>query len=144
MDKIIYAELDCIFNQLNSKDLLKVPKEVIRYFSENKDENYNCSIDLHIPLEEQHLHLETIRYLCAINYLYLSDEDEREELRKIYEENDKIFAKKTDIEKLFEKRKMQKVQTYSNLNSEEALTIYKKESFIKIILRRIKNFFKHY
>ena len=105
MDKIAYAELDCIFNQLDTNDLSKIPMQVIQYFKENKDKNYHCNIDLHIPLEKQNLHLKTIQYLCAINYLYLSVEHEQEELRKIYEENDKTFAEKTNIDKLFEKRK---------------------------------------
>ena len=142
MDKIAYAELDCIFNQLDTNDLLKIPMHVIQYFKENKDENYHCNIDLHIPLEKQSLHLETIRYLCAINYLYLSDEHEQEELRKIYEENDKIFAEKTDIDKLFEKRKAQNMQKYSSSNSENALTVYEKDSFIKKIINKIRNLFK--
>lgn len=105
MDKIAYAELDCIFNQLDTNDLSKIPIQVIQYFKENKNKNYHCNIDLHIPLEKQNLHLKTIQYLCAINYLYLSAEHEQEELRKIYEENDKTFSEKTNIDKLFEKRK---------------------------------------
>lgn len=141
MDKIAYAELDCIFTQLNANDLSKIPTKVIQYFKENKDENYHCNIDLHIPLEKQSLHLETIRYLCAINYLYLSDEHEQEELRKIYEENDKILVEKTDINKLFEKRKAHNMQKYSS-NSENALTFYEKDSFIKKIINKIRNLFK--
>lgn len=141
MDKIAYAELDCIFTQLNANDLSKIPAKVIQYFKENKDKNYHCSIDLHIPLEKQNLHLETIRYLCTINYLYLSDEHEQEELRKIYEENDKIFAKETDIDKLFEKRKAQNMPKYFS-NSENALTVYEKNSIIKTFFNKIKNFFR--
>lgn len=141
MDKIAYAELDCIFNQLDTNDLLKIPMHVIQYFKENKDENYHCNIDLHIPLEKQNLHLETIQYLCAINYLYLSDEHEQKELRKIYEENDKTFAEKTDIDKLFEKKKAQNMQIHSS-NSENSLTVYKKTSFVKTIINKIRNLFK--
>lgn len=141
MDKIAYAELDCIFNQLDTNDLSKIPMQVIQYFKENKDKNYHCNIDLHIPLEKQNLHLKTIQYLCAINYLYLSAEHEQEELRKIYEENDKTFSEKTNIDKLFEKGKSQNMQKYSS-NSENALTVYEKTSFVKTIINKIRNLFK--
>lgn len=141
MDKIAYAELDCIFNQLNTTDLLKIPVQVIQYFKENKDKDYHCNIDLHIPLEKQNLHLVTIQYLCAINYLYLSDKNEQEELRRIYEKNDRRIAEKTDIYKVFEKKKEKNAEKYHSSTSDKHLIVYEKHSLLRNIIHKIKAFF---
>lgn len=141
MDKIAYAELDCIFNQLNTNDLLKIPVQVIQYFKQNKDKNYHCNIDLQIPLEKQNLHLVTIQYLCAINYLYLSDKNEQKELRDIYEENDRRIAEETDIYKIFERKKEKNAEKYHSSTNDKHLIVYEKHSLLRNIIHKIKAFF---
>lgn len=143
MDSIAYAELDCIFSQLNKEDLAKIPEDLKNFFRENKDKNYNCKIDLTLPLYKQNLNPETIKYLCAINYMYLSNKSEQQELCNIYEENDKKIAKQTDVYRIFEERKKKNTQKLDSLSNTNHLIVYEKNSFIKKLFNKIKSFFNH-
>lgn len=141
MDKIVCSEMNCILNQLDINDLLKIPAELINYFKENADEQYDYKIDFSIPLESQNLNPETMNYLCAINYLYLSDKSEQEELRNIYGENDRRIAEETDIYKVFEKKKEKNAKKYHSSTSDKHLIVYEKHSLLRNILHKIKAFF---
>ena len=141
MDKIVCSEMNCILNQLDINDLLKIPAELINYFKENADKQYDCKIDFTLPLENQNLNPETMNYLCAINYLYLSDKSEQEELRKIYVKNDRRIAEETDIYKVFEKKKEKNAEKYHSSTSDNPLIIYEKHSLIRNIIHKIKAFF---
>lgn len=141
MDKIVCSEMNCILNQLDINDLLKIPAELINYFKENADKQCDCKIDFTLPLEKQNLNPETMNYLCAINYLYLSDKSEQEELRKIYVKNDRRIAEETDIYKVFEKKKEKNAEKYHSSTSNNSLIVYEKNSLIKNIIHKIKVFF---
>lgn len=143
MDAIAFAELDYIFSQLSKEDLAKIPEDLKNFFKEHKDQNYNCKIDLSLPLSTQNLTSETIKYLCAINYMYLSDMTEQHILYKIYNKNDDDFAEKTDIYKIFDQRKEKKVKNYSPSNEIHDLTVYENNSFIKKLINKIKFLFNH-
>lgn len=144
MDQIACAEINCILNQLDKESLKKIPYELVSYFSNNRDKNYISNIDLNIPLANQKLRLETINILCAINYMYLCDDKEKEELDRIYEENEKRFIESTDIYKILEKRankNKEKLIEQSENNYVKDMVVYKKHSFIRTILNKLKSIF---
>ena len=144
MDQIACAEISCILNQLDEESLKKIPDELVNYFLDNKDKDYISNIDLNIPLANQKLRLETINILCAINYMYLCNDKEKEELDKIYEDNEKKFIESTDIYKILEKRankNKEKLIEQSENNEVKDMVVYKKHSFIRTIFNKIKSFF---
>lgn len=133
MDKLACSEIICILNQLDESSRMKVPKNIIEFFENNKDGNYNCNIDLNKPLENQNLRKETIEFLCMINYEYLSNEDEKRKLYEIYKENDRRINQKQDVYEIFKRR------TEGKETHQELVENKKEKLFIRVI-KRLKDF----
>ena len=64
------------------------------------------------------------------------------ERRCVADERHRCHDEAQVIHKRLEKRKAQNMQKYSSSNSENALTVYEKDSFIKKIINKIRNLFK--
>ncbi len=105
MDGVACEEIWEIIEQLGEEDRNKIPKEIIETIDRNRDKYYNANIDLDIPLEEQKISEKAVDLLCYINLEYLSTPEEKEELIKIYSENERRLSEELDVYKIFEKRK---------------------------------------
>ena len=136
--KMAYCEVDIILEQLEEKYVNKIPNKLQKLFKEQKRKDYFPEIRFDIPIEEQKLLRKTIAILAMINLNYwCEDEKQKQELIKIYAENDKKreaeLREKYNPDNIF-KSKIEKIV------SEQALVEYK-ESFFKRIINKIKDLF---
>ena len=93
--RIAYAELDEFIELLDKEDRNKIPSKLRGFFKEEKDKNYFKNISTEIPIEEQNLKEETLALIALLYLKYIcEDEDEKQNLRQIYEENEKNIESK--------------------------------------------------
>lgn len=105
MEGIVYAEIWTILEQLEEKDRNKIPEEILKKIDTNRNKEYKAEINLDIPLQEQRLSEQTVEMLCYLEMEYLSTPEQREELIKVYKQNEEQLSQKLDISKIFEERK---------------------------------------
>ncbi len=146
----VYAEVSAVLEKMRKEDIDKIPHGLLETIENNKNAEHNFSIDPSISLEEQNLSKESKAMLALINYKYFSDEAQKEELKKIYEENDRkaeqelrdkyhtddIFGNKEKAEKA-EEVPEDIAEKHVEETQETALVEVKETVFTKIV-----NFFK--
>ena len=133
------TEVEIILNHLSRKDFNKIPKELIKTISENKDDNYVWYFDETQALKDQDVHKDTIAILSYINIKYLLNEKQRKFIQKVHNENELIhqgeLRSKYSPDDLF-KNKRNKEKT------EDLAIVEYKENFFMKILNKIRNFFQ--
>lgn len=141
--KKAYCEVDAILEHMEDIYVTKIPSELRQLFKEQKNDEYIPQIDWNIPLNEQNLMRKTIAILAMLNLDYwCEDEEERQQLRQLYKNNDKVLedsVEKYGVESLFKQPEI-KEDKVSDTRTE--LVEVKQESFIKKILRKISTWFK--
>lgn len=140
--KEIFSELDAFLEILDEDDRLKVPTKLRNLYKENRKKGYNPVYSRDIPINEQGIKKETITMigLLHLNY-WCRTEVEKEELRKIFKENETTHEKE-----LFGKYNPNDIfreepEIVENILEEESMVKYKEPFYIKII-NFIKKLFK--
>ena len=80
--KNIYAEVWEMFKYLNSEDLNKIPKNILKEINENKNENHTFKYNPNICLEEQNIMEDTKNYFSILYYKYCCSNNEKENIIK--------------------------------------------------------------
>lgn len=152
-----FCDIEIILNALPEEDRNKVPIKIRKFISENKLESYESGIRIDVPIEEQDLHPDTQTFIgmLYLNY-WCKDEEEKEELKKIFTENEKRVKKELDEKyEVFKTNNNNQVsntisdETQSEENiaktvvqPEESKMIVYKESIIRKILNKVMSFFR--
>ncbi len=110
------SEMEYIINHMKPEDRLKIPEDVIKFFTLNKDNSYQVNLDYTKDLSEEELKEETEAFIKIIYECYLKD------------------ASKDNIEELKE--------TIKEHKEKAELIEYKKESFFTKLFKKITNFFR--
>lgn len=139
--KQAYSEVNEIINLLDKNDRDKIPLKLRKYFEEERDKEYNKSIDLSLPIKNQDLKRETIAIITMLNLKYIcSSEGEKAELKKKYNENEQRYQKelseKYNVDNIFKNEEIE------NIDVDEQLIVLKKESLFKRIAKFFKRIFK--
>lgn len=127
---------------IRDEDLAKLPKKLINFLEENANKNYICNFDYTKPLKELKLTDESKGIIAMICYNYWcnTDEDKRRLINSL-NQNEKIYQEemkeKYNPEKIFKERNKENVQ---KLNEIIAVVEYK-ESKLKKLINKLKNFF---
>lgn len=132
-----FSEVHEILKLMPNELLIKIPQNFRTFIEEEKSKSYNPIIKE--PLENENLMIETIIIMGLIYRDFLVSDDERKrlqekdniELNKYYEERysaDKIFENKQNLEK--------------NCSEENTSIVEYKESVLKMIFRKVKEFLK--
>ena len=96
--KQAYAEIDAFIEILPEDKKRKIPKNMKEFFKEQKDKGYKKEIDINIPVEEQNLKEETLALIALLYIKYIcEDEEEKQNLKKIYAENESRYRKETVV-----------------------------------------------
>lgn len=151
------CDIDIILNALPEEDRNKVPMKLRKLVSENKLENYESNIRIDIPIEEQEVHPDTQTFLAMLylNY-WCKDEEEKRELNKLFEENEKRYQKelneKYEVFKetnetqgnsiVDDEDKSEESISKRMVESQESNMIVYKESIIKRIFNKIFGIFR--
>lgn len=132
-----YSEVDQFLKLLSNEQRNEIPQKLQKLFSREKAKDYEKIIDSKKPIKEQGLKEETLAIIALLNLNYwCKDENEKERLKKIYLENERIYQKqlqeKFNPNEIFKKKE--------NIKENVAVIEYK-EPIIKRIINRIKNLF---
>lgn len=148
--RIAYAEIDSFIALLPEKEKMKIPNELVEMFRKEKDKETTKKLSLDIPIEEQNLNDETWNLIALLYLEYLcEDEEEKKELEKIYEENDRKYMQemkeKYDPDKIFKEREKARNERKNKTKEEiQNLPIVKpKENIIQKIIKFINKLFKN-
>lgn len=137
-NRLAYSEIVEIFSKMNPEIVEKVPLKLREFFTYNKLPDYVEHINLEQTLGEQNLTDETVTILAMLNLKYWNtDEQSKEKLKKIYEENEKLYQEKYSSKNLFKDK-----NSKQNINVQNLQISSKKESIIERIFNKIKKFFK--
>ncbi len=129
-ETVAYTEVLNILKHTEKEYFEKVPKKFIDFLEDNSLKYYK----FYEPDGDVKTSKLTEQILCYLNLEYWCDEEEKEKLIKIYEENDK---KNYEYLNVLEKRKP-KENTRVKKNMQ---IVEKKESFIQKIISKVKSFF---
>lgn len=141
---LAYSEVCTILNMLEDEYKERVPKNVMDFFEEERDKEYNPIIDVNIPLEKQNLRRKTIVLLAILNLNYWCDsEEEKQEILDSFAKNEELkrikekeLTENYNINNLFKK-----IENNEN-KTEVSLIEYKKQNFIQKIILKIKSLFR--
>ena len=141
-----YAEVLLILSYMEQKYADMIPKKLLELFNEEKDQNYQPDINPKISLAEQNLQRKTLALLAMLNLNYwCKDESEKQEMLKMYAENDKKIEaemrEKYNSDNLFRKKE-KPIEIDENKQENAELIKYKKQNIFKKILNKIMRFFK--
>ena len=141
-----YAEVLLILSYMEQKYADMIPKKLLELFNEEKDKNYQPNINPNISLAEQNLQRKTLALLAMLNLNYwCKDENEKQEMLKMYSENDKKIEaemrERYNPDNLFRKKE-EPIENDENKQENTELIKYKKQNIFKKILNRIMKFFK--
>ena len=141
---LAYSEVCTILNMLEDEYKERVPKNVMDFFEEERDKEYNPIIDVNIPLEKQNPKRKTLVLLAILNLNYWCDsEEEKQEILD-------SFAKNEELKRLKEKKLTEnyninnlfnKIENTEN-KTEVSLIEYKEQNFIQKIISKIKSLFR--
>lgn len=134
-NQIMYNEVFDFLNILGKAYIDKIPKQLYSFIKTQKNEEYNTTIDFSQNIAEQ-ISDEALVFITYLNLNYWCNPNEKEELLKIYSENDKkeeeLIREKYNPENLFKK------QNKDNRTKEENQLILYKEPLLKRIIDKIK------
>ena len=140
-----YSEIDEFLSLLTDEKREQIPVKLREFFKEEKDTNYTKGIKLDIPVKEQNFKEETLAIIALLNLEYwCQDEEEKERLRKIYDNNEKVYKEMLQVEfkpdDVFKKKNV----VIENENNEQIAPVSMveyKESVFKKIINKIKQVF---
>ena len=137
-NRLAYSEIVEIFSKMNPEIVEKVPLKLREFFTYNKLPDYVEHINLEQTLGEQNLTDETVTILAMLNLKYwTTDEQSKEKLKKIYEENEKVHQEKYSASNLFKDK-----NNKQNDENQKLQISNQKENLIKRIFNKIKKLLK--
>jgi len=118
----------------------KIPTNLLDTLKElAKESNIIVNIDKEKNLSEQNISEETKNLISLMYYDYIATEDEKEQIAKIWNENELVYQEnlkiKYDSDNLFKKDK----GNYTEQEISNLPIVIKKESFIRKIINFLKN-----
>lgn len=139
-----YTEVNCLLEYLPQSYIDKLPKKLIELIKKQSDKQYYISIDTNKSLLEQNFSQKTKDLIAVIKYNYWSTDEERQQLKKIFYENENKYQKelleKYNPNDIF-KKKESKTDITENIEPNLQMVEYKENIFIRLF-NKIKNIFR--
>lgn len=127
-----------LLQNLNIKELSKIPQKLIETIYALKEDEYESKIDLNKPLEEQELSDATTGIIAFIYNNYLGTPQEK----KNYENTTQNYIKVIKQSQKYEIKFKDKIQTAVEQNKTEIIEYQEKTNLFKKIINKIKKYFK--
>ena len=145
--KEAYAEVFEVLKYMDRNIVMKIPLDIIELFSQNKNDNYKSKIDYNDIFNKNNISKKALNILAWLNINYFSSIEEKQNLIKIYRENDyKEEQKKKEIynsENIFKyKENIVKNSKKNTITEETSIVEYKEKNFLQKIFDKIKYLFK--
>lgn len=107
-----YTEVNCLLKYLPQSYIDKLPKKLIELMQKQSNEQYNINIDTNKSLLEQGFSKKTKDLIAVIKYNYWSTDEEKQQLKKIFYDNEnrnqKELLEKYNLDDIFRKKKTKK------------------------------------
>lgn len=132
-----YTEILEIISHFSEEEYSKIPKEKIKFYEDNKDNNYDYKINPEIDLKEQYISRETEVLLIILFRDYFATEKQKDVLDNLLKQNqekaDKEKYEKYNPDNIF--KKSNDLETNDNSNDKEILPVIIKEQrwYVKIL-----------
>ena len=135
MDAQALAEVYDIINHLEPNNYKKIPEDFIDFVKQNKDNNYNTTIDFSKSINDQNLLHETKVILSIIYRDFICDKKLKQKLNeydfKIIEEKKRNIYNPNDLFKN-KNEQLENTSTSQQQDTTPMLTKYKESIFTKI------------
>lgn len=139
----MYSEVCAVLTVLGSEYINKIPTKIYKYMLSQKDNNIQISYNVNKIIDEQEISKEALMFISYLNLQYWCSEEEKQELLKIYKQNDtKIeqeLSEKYNVDNLFKNRQNNKTIQEIHESQETQIIEYKPKSNIKKTLEKIIN-----
>ena len=137
-----YIELLEVLKRMDKALVEKIPKDLIKFFDQNKAEDYDFIYNDNLSLSEQNLNSITLSLLAMLNLNYwCEDEEHKKELLKKYNENEVKYQEelreKYNPDNLFKNRQVSSIPVADNMQMVE----YREPTWYKKIFDKILSFF---
>lgn len=100
-----FEEVYEILSYMDKATVMKIPEEILYLIKNKRNKEYKTRIDLNNIFDEENISSDAVDILCYLEYKYMMDDEERENIDKIkYEiinKEEEEKKKKFDVEKLF-------------------------------------------
>lgn len=135
-----YTEILEIIKYLPLNEYKKIPKEQIEFYENNKDPLYKFQYNPSKPLNEQNVLRETKALIVMLFRDALATETQKEKLKNILEQNERIYQKKQrekyNPDKIF-KNKLNTLNLQTQTKTENVQMVKYKENPIKKLFKNI-------
>lgn len=139
----VYKEVFMVLAYFDEEMLKKIPdtllEKIKEYAAESKEEVY---VDFNKELKNQDISEDAKDFISIIYYNYIADENEKIEIKKAWNNNEKEFQESFDSSKLFENRSLKNNNKDYKENSDKSLVDSSKNNVIKNIWLKIKSIIK--
>lgn len=138
--KKVYSEVDEFIELLASENKEKIPVEIRNFFKKEKDINYIKNINPNVSIKKQDLKFDTLAIIALLNLNYIcEDENEKENLRKIYFENEEKYNELFQVgfcsDEIFKNKEL---NSNENLSKDKHLIKKNKETFFSKIIKNLR------
>lgn len=138
--KMAYTEVVEVLKYMSKEEVDKIPKNIVKYYTDNMDTYYNFKIDAEKTFEEQNLSEKAKIVLAILFRDYWATEKQKEKI----EQKEKYDIYKLELEKqekynsdnIFKKRNIEEVEETT------AIVEYKKENWYNKFIQFMKNIFR--
>lgn len=140
-----YSEVYEFINSLGNEYKNKLPKKIYLTIQDNRDKNYIPKYEVNQSVDGNTFSKEALALISALNLQYwCEDVEEKERLKKVYTENQKLENEKYSYENLFKNNKTEE-QIQEDQQSENVQMIeYKEENVFQKVFNKIKEFLYKY
>lgn len=143
----VFKEVLTILAYFNDELIEKIPAKVLKRLKElSADSKANFHINPEKKLEEQDISEESKDLIALIYYSYIADENEKNELLKLWNENENKYQEKLrekyNYDKIFQ-NKIKGVSKGESTSSSNTAMIERKKTIFDKIRNFIKNILKN-
>lgn len=133
----VYSEVYEILSYMDKATVMKVPIEILENIRDSRNVKYISSIDSEDIFNKNNVNPKTLEIITCLDVNYWMDNEKKEILKEKYRQK----VKKEELEKL-EKYDCKKMfEDRNRLVKNTSNTQICKESFVKKIVKKIKNLF---
>lgn len=143
----VYGEVFAILSFLNVDLIDKIPDNVIKRIGNlSTNSNTNFYVNKEKKLNAQDISEESKDLISLIYYTYIANENEKNELLKLWNKNENKYQEKLrkeyNLDNLFQHRSKELPTSENVLSSNTSMVEYKKETLFSKIQKFIKKILK--
>ena len=138
-----YEEVYEVLSYMDKITVMKIPDFILKKIKDNRNVDYKTKINKNDIFNEQNLSKESVDFLCWLNYTYLIDNSQKnnidKKITKISAKQEEQRREQYNSQNLF-KNKQPIVKNQSTTTT--SIVEYNEKNFLQKIFDKIKRIFK--